>query len=99
MTSEVTITLKEIKNKVPGIHNLTNEFLMLGGDESVEQITNNSHQILKKIKMPIEWKEVKIIILHEKGDMRDNKNHRPVIYFPTCTNAHTDATKTNGKCS
>ena len=40
MTSEVKKTLKETKNnKVPGIHNLTSDVMILRGEESVKQIT------------------------------------------------------------
>ena len=32
----------------------------------------------KKKKIPAEWKEAKMIILHKKGDVRDIKKYRPV---------------------
>ena len=39
MTSEVKKTLKRMKNKAPGIDNLTSDVMILGGEESVKQIT------------------------------------------------------------
>ena len=40
MTSEVKKTLKETKNnKAPGTDNLTSDNMILGGEESVKQIT------------------------------------------------------------
>ena len=40
MTSEVKKTLKEMKNnKAPGIDNLTSDIMILGGEESVTQLT------------------------------------------------------------
>ena len=82
MTSEVKKTLKEMKNnKAPGIDNLTSDIMILGGEESVKQLTKNFNQILETKKIPAEWKEAKMIILHKKGDMRDIKNYRPICLF------------------
>ena len=65
-------------NKAPGIDNLTSDIMKLGGEESVKQLTFFFHQILETKKIPAEWKEAKMIILHKKGDMRDIKNYRPI---------------------
>ena len=40
MTSEVKKTVKEVKNKALGTDNLTSDVTILGGEESVKQITN-----------------------------------------------------------
>ena len=67
MPSEVKKTLREMKNnKAPGIDNFTSDIMILGGKESVKQITKEFNQILKTKKIPIEWKEAKMIILHKK---------------------------------
>ena len=48
MTSEVKKTLREMKNnKAPGIDNLTSDIMILGGEESVTQLTNFLNQILE----------------------------------------------------
>ena len=66
MTSEVKKNLKEMKNdKAPGIDNLTSNIMIPGGDESVKQVTI-FNQILETGKIPAEWKEAKMIILHKK---------------------------------
>ena len=39
MTSEVKKPLREMKNKVPGIDNLTSDIVSLGGEESMKLIT------------------------------------------------------------
>ena len=78
MTSEVKKTLKEMKNKAPGVDNLTSDIMKLEGEESVKQLTKMFNQILATKKIPAEWKEAKMIILHKKGDMRDIKNYRPI---------------------
>ena len=37
MTSEVKKTLKEMKNKAPGIDNLTNDVMILGGEDQLNK--------------------------------------------------------------
>ena len=67
MTSEVKKTLKEIKNnKAPGIDNLVSDIMILGGEESVKQITTFLNQILETKKIPVELKEAKMILLHKR---------------------------------
>ena len=76
---EVEKTLKEMKqNKAPGNDKLTCDIIKLGGNEAIKQITKIFNTILKSKKIPPEWKEAKVIILHKKGDMRDIKNYRPI---------------------
>ena len=77
MTSEVKKTLKDLKNKVPNIDNLTSDVMMLEGVKSVMQVTKKFIKFLRKM-IPIEWKEEKMIILHKKGDLKDIKNCRPI---------------------
>ena len=67
MTSEVKKTLKEMKNnKATSVDNLTSGIVILGGEESVKQLTKNFNHILVTKKIPAEWKEAKMIILHKK---------------------------------
>ena len=81
--SEVEKTLKEMKqNKAPGNDQLTCDIIKLGGNEALTQITKIFNTILKNRKIPPEWKEAKVIILHKKGDRRDIKNYRPISLLP-----------------
>ena len=65
MTSEVKKTPKEMKNnKAPYIDNLRNDVIILRGEESVRQ-TGNFNIFLMTTIIPVEWKEVKMIILHK----------------------------------
>ena len=76
---EVEETLKKMKqNKAPGNDQLTCDIIKLGGNETLTQITKIFNTILKNKKIPPEWKEAKVIILHKKGDRRDIKNYRPI---------------------
>ena len=100
MTSEVKKTLKEMKNnKSPCIDNLTSDIMIFGGEESMKQLTKIFNQILETKNIPAEWKEVKMIILHKKGDMRDIKLQAHQFTFPHVQIVHTDITKKNRKGS
>ena len=77
--SEVKKTLTEMKNKAPGIDNLTSDIMILGGEESVKQLTQIFIEILETKKIPVECKEAKTIILHKKGDMRDIKRMEKIL--------------------
>ena len=86
MTSEVKKTMKEMKNnKAPGIDNLTSD-MMLGREESVKQITAILDQILETKKMPVEWKETKMILLREKETRETFRITGSSVYFSTYTN-------------
>ena len=41
-------------------------------------MNTNFNQTLETKKIPAEWKEAKMIILHRKGETRDIKNYRPI---------------------
>ena len=53
-------------NKAPSIDNLASDIMLLGGEESVKQITNIFNQSLETKKKPSEGKEAKMITLHKK---------------------------------
>ena len=74
MTSEVKKTPKETKSKkAPGIDILTNNVMILGGEESVKQIV--FFMILETKKIPVVWKEAKMIT-HAK---QRHKRHYSLI--------------------
>ena len=66
------------KNKAPGNDYLTSDIIRLGGEEAILQVVNIFNEILRTRKIPKEWKEAKMVILHKKGDRRDIKNYRPI---------------------
>ena len=57
---------KKKNNKAPGRDNLASDIMTIGGKESVKQITTVFDQILETKKIPVEWEEAKMIILHKK---------------------------------
>ena len=60
--------------------------MILGGEESVKQITTVFDQILETKQIPVEWKEAKMIILHKKETRETLKFAGSSVYFATCTN-------------
>ena len=72
--------------KAPGIDNLASDVMILGGDESVKQRTKKKKrkkkkekdQIIETKKIPVDWKEAKMIILHKKGDTNNIDTYRPI---------------------
>ena len=98
MASEIKKTPKEMKNKASGIDSLTSDVMILGREESVKEITNIFHQILETKKMPVKWKEAKMIIQHKNGDMKGIQNYRPINLLSHIY-VHMDITKSNGKGS
>ena len=65
------------------------------------KVTTNKHfnQIFERKKIPVEWKEAKMIILNKKGDTRNIKITGRSVYFPTYTNCSHGYYKKNGKGS
>ena len=60
------------KQQGPGIDNLTSDIMMLGGDEPLEQITRMCKKKIETKNKLVEWKEVKMIILHKIGGTKKN---------------------------
>ena len=54
------------KNKAPATDNQTSDIMILGGEESVKQLTKIFDKILETKKIPAEWKEAKMTILHKQ---------------------------------
>ena len=69
-------------NKASGMDNLTSDVMVLGGEESVKQITTKMlldfREREREKKRPVEWKEAKMIILHKKGHTKDIETYRHI---------------------
>ncbi len=66
------------KNKAPGIDDLTSDIIKEGGSEIIKQVTKLFNQITQEKRIPVKWKEAKVILLHKKGDKADIRNYRPI---------------------
>lgn len=76
---EVRAALKDTKNgKSPGEDGIPIEALKLGGDELVGAIAELFNKCLEKGKIPKDWTNAEIILLHKKGDITKLENYRPI---------------------
>ena len=83
MKEEVRHALNRMKkDKAPGEDQLTADILKLGGEETIEILTKLFNKIVQLEKIPTQWNEAKVIILHKKGDMKDIKNYWPISLLP-----------------
>ncbi len=76
---EVETAIKQMKeNKAPGLDDLASDIFKIGGEEININLVKLYNHILREKRIPMKWKEAKIIILHKKGDKADIKNYRPI---------------------
>ena len=76
---EVEVAIKEMKdNKAPGTDDITSDIIKIGGAGIIKELTKLYNQIMEEKRIPVCWKEAKIILLHKKGDKTDIKNYRPI---------------------
>ena len=76
---EVEVAIKEMKdNKAPGTDDITSDIIKIGGARIIKELTKLYNQIMEEKRIPVCWKEAKIILLHKKGDKTDIKNYRPI---------------------
>ena len=76
---EIELAVKQMKkNKAPGLDEITSDIIKIGGEQIYTQLASLYNQILTERKIPKEWKEAKVILLHKKGDKEDIKNYRPI---------------------
>lgn len=79
LPTEVEEAIRQMKeNKAPGPDEITSDVIKTGGEETIRQLTDLYNKILQEKKVPIKWKEAKIILLHKKDDKTDIKNYRPI---------------------
>ena len=65
---EVEVAIKEMKNnKAPGIDDITSDIIKIGGVGITMELTKLYNQIMEEKRIPVWWKEAKIILLHKKG--------------------------------
>ena len=78
-TEEVKKALNAMQGgKSPGEDQITADLLKDGGLIVLEKLANLYTQCLMTASVPESWKKPNIILIHQKGDMKDLKNYRPI---------------------
>jgi hypothetical protein len=76
---EMKSALVALKNdRSPGDDGVTAELLKICSDEVIEKFQLQFNQILVTEKVPVEWLESTIILVHKKGDKTNISNYRPI---------------------
>jgi len=66
------------KGKAPGDDEILTEVLKLGGDVIITQLADLFTQCLREGRVPDNWCNAVIILLHKKGSITDLGNYRPI---------------------
>ena len=81
--SEFELAIDKLKcHKSPGIDQIPAELIKAGGRTLCLKIHKLNTFILKKEKLPEEWKESIIVPIHKKGDKIDCTNYRGISLLP-----------------
>jgi len=76
---EIQLAIKQSKKgKAPGPDNINIDLIEAAGEIICEKIAHLFNECLKQSKVPDDWNEAIIILLHKKGDARDIANFRPI---------------------
>ncbi|XP_072046971.1 uncharacterized protein [Amphiura filiformis] len=71
---EVEMAVKEMKDsKAPGTDEITSDIIKIGGAGITQHLVGLYNQKLKKKRIPVCWKEAKVILLYKKGEKTDIK--------------------------
>ena len=66
------------RGKSPGPDNILIDTIKEGGDTITEELAKLYNACLQTRRIPHQWKEATMILLHKKEDKRDLKNYRPI---------------------
>ena len=82
--SEVELPINKLKShKSTGIDQIPAELIKAGGRTIYLEIHKLIISIWKKEKLPEEWKESIIVLIHKKWDKTDCNNYRGISLLPT----------------
>lgn len=83
LPSEVKAAINRLKrDKAPGEDNITAGLLQDGGEPVIRELTRLFNRCLTEGKVPHNWKNATVVIIHKKGDKADIKNYRPISLLP-----------------
>ena len=81
---EVELTISKLKShKSPCIDEIPADLIKAGGGTISLEIHKLITSIWKKEKLPEEWKESIILLIHQKGDKTDCNNYRGISLLLT----------------
>ncbi|XP_072048312.1 uncharacterized protein [Amphiura filiformis] len=73
------VDVKEMKDsKAPGTDDITSDIIKVGGAGITQHLVGLYNQILDEKRIPVCWKEAKVILLYKKGEKTDIKTYRPI---------------------
>jgi hypothetical protein len=79
LSTEVYHAIKQMKsNKAPGADGVVIDIIKEGGHELYQNIARLFTNCLSTRKIPQNWNNAIIILLHKKGDIKDINNYRPI---------------------
>jgi endonuclease/exonuclease/phosphatase family metal-dependent hydrolase len=79
LSTEVCHAIKQMKNnKAPGPDGMVIDIIKEGGHELFQHIARLFTNCLSTRKIPEDWNNAIIILLHKKGDIKDINNYRPI---------------------
>jgi len=82
--SEVELAIDKLKShKSTGIDQIPAELIKAGGRTISLEIHNLIIPVWKKEKLPEDWKESIIVLIHKKGDKTDCNNYRGISLLPS----------------
>jgi hypothetical protein len=84
--SEVRVALTKLNpNKAPGPDGIPTKVLKDFATELAPHLTRLYNTSLSTGKLPLEWKEANIVVIHKKGKKTDPSNYRPISLLPVCS--------------
>lgn len=76
---EIELALKNTKNnKAPGEDNIVTDAIKIGGQHLLLKIKELFNLCLFNSKVPKNWHNSIVILLHKKGDIAELENYRPI---------------------
>ena len=77
--SETKTAIRRLKqSKSPGLDGICAEFLKAGGEEVAKEMTLMFNDILNTEKIPQEFKDAEIVVIHKKGSQKECSNYHPI---------------------
>ncbi|XP_023212335.1 uncharacterized protein LOC111615169 [Centruroides sculpturatus] len=81
--SEVNTTLQKMRiRSAPGVDNVSPSLIVYSRDTLVPYLAKLFNRVYDTARIPKQWLEVKIKVIHKKGPLDDPANFRPISLLP-----------------